>query len=105
MYVRFLLLLGFKKTFLTRLEDQKWELSSDKFFTLGTATVASDFKSRVCGSKYDAYHSSALIGYCQEGVKKIPRKLFPKRNFNEKGLTLRNYMGDKGPEESAPANA
>ena len=44
----FLLLLGFKKMFLTRLEDQKWGLSSEKFSTLGTMHHASDFKSRVC---------------------------------------------------------
>lgn len=44
------------------------------------------------------YHSSDLIGYYQEGVKKFPRKLFPKRNFNKKGLTLKAYMGDKGHE-------
>lgn len=97
-YLRFLLLLDFKKMFLTQLEYQKWELSSDKISRLGTVIIASDFRSRVCGSTCDVYHSSALIRYYLEGVKKIPRKLFPKRNFNKKELTLRAYMGDKGPE-------
>lgn len=58
---------------------------------------ASDFKSRV-SVHVAVYHSSDLIGYYQEGVKKFPRKLFPKRNFNKKGLTLKAYMGDKGHE-------
>lgn len=57
---------------------------------------ASDFKSHVHVAQ--VYHSSDLVGYYQEGVKKFPRKLFPKRNFNKKGLTLKAYMGDKGHE-------
>lgn len=47
-------------------------------------------RASTCGSTCDVYHSSDLIGYYQEEVEKIPRKLFSKKKNYQEIVTLRD---------------